>query len=260
MEQKGKVVVVTGAAQGLGRGIALAFMNEGSDLALIDVKQEKLEEVAQEIKTHGNRVVTCAVDVSSSQQVNEGFKKITTELGRIDILVNNAGILRRALVEDADDAHWNFMLGVNLMGAVYCSRAAIPFMKRNGGSIINCSSILGTFPNTASAAYGIAKQGIILLTRVMAAELAPYGIRVNAYCPGVANTEFAADVIATRGAEKLEQIALKKFGEPEDIADVVVFLASNKARYITGQTIAVDGGMWVTQTPGRRWKEVAERN
>jgi 3-oxoacyl-[acyl-carrier protein] reductase len=249
----GQVVVVTGAAQGIGRAIALGFAGEGAAVGLIDIKADKLQSVANEIAGRGGSVIACRGDVSSANDMELAFGRIVQSFGRIDVLVNNAGALERALVEESTDEHWYRMLGVNLLGAVVCSRLAIPVMKRTGGSIINCSSILASFPNTASAAYGVAKLGIVLLTRVMAAELAPYKIRVNCYAPGVANTDFAADVIRERGAQKLEQIAMRRFGEPEDIAKVVLFLASEEAGYITGQCIAVDGGMWVTQTPTRTW-------
>lgn len=253
---KGKVAVVTGGAQGIGRAIALRFAQAGADVAIFDVNSRHFERVTAEVKSLGVRAISALVDVSDSRQVSEAIDRVGHEFGRLDVLVNNAGVMDRALVEQSSDEHWDRMLGVNLLGPVYCSRAAIPWLKKNGGSIINCSSILGTFPNTASAAYGTAKLGVTLLTKVMGAELAPHGIRVNAYAPGVANTEFAADVIKQRGAEKVKQIALNRFGEPEDIASVVFFLASPEAAYVTGQTIAVDGGMWITQTPTRTWSNL----
>jgi len=255
---EGKVVIITGAAQGIGRGIAIRMAQAGADLALFDLKYEGLKDVKQEIENFGVNCFIKGVDVSDEVNIKEAIKEAASEFGRIDILINNAGYLERALVEDSTKLHWDNMLGVNLLGAVYGSQAAIPYLQKNstGGSIINCSSILATFPNTRSAAYGIAKYGINILTRVLAAELAPYNIRVNAYSPGVANTEFAADVIANRANEKLDQIALHRFGEPEDIANLILFLVSDQASYITGQTIAIDGGMWTTQTPGKRWKEV----
>ncbi len=253
---KDKVVVITGAAQGIGSATAMKFASMGAKLALIDIKEDGLKNTKSSIEANNGVANSYKCDIASSKDVNSVFESIARDFGTIDVLVNNAGVLRRAYVEEADDAHWDFMISVNLLGPVYCSRAAIPLMKKNGGAIINCSSILGTFPNTGSAAYGVAKQGIILLTRVMAAELAPYGIRVNAYSPGVADTEFAADVIKNRGDQKLEQIALKRFGEPDDIAELIAFLASDQSSYVTGQTIAIDGGMWITQKPASRWKEV----
>jgi NAD(P)-dependent dehydrogenase (short-subunit alcohol dehydrogenase family) len=253
---KDKVVVITGAAQGIGSATAMKFASMGAKLALIDIKEDGLKNTKSSIEANNGVANSYKCDIASSKDVNSVFESIARDFGTIDVLVNNAGVLRRAYVEEADDAHWDFMISVNLLGPVYCSRAAIPLMKKNGGAIINCSSILGTFPNTGSAAYGVAKQGIILLTRVMSAELAPYGIRVNAYSPGVADTEFAADVIKNRGDQKLEQIALKRFGEPDDIAELIAFLASDQSSYVTGQTIAIDGGMWITQKPASRWKEV----
>ena len=168
-------------------------------------------------------------------------------------MINNAGVLHKSLVEESTDDHWKLMIGVNLMGAVYCTRAAIPYMKESGGCIINVSSILGHFPNTGSAAYGVAKGGITILTRVLAAELAPYKIRVNAYSPGVINTPMAEYVIKNRAESKLKEIALRKFAEPRDIFNLVKFLCSEESDYITGQTIGIDGGIWITQTPTACW-------
>jgi len=260
MEFKGKVVVITGGAQGIGQATALAFAREGASVCLIDLKTDRMADTLEKVKFFGGTGIACHADVSSKAEVDSAIAQALKRFDRIDVLVNNAGVLKRALVEETTKEHWDLMLGVNLLGVVYCSQAVLPTMKKTGGAIINCSSILGTFPNTGSAAYGIAKQGVSLLTRVMAAELAPYSIRVNCYSPGVANTEFAADVITNRGAEKVQQIALHRFGEPEDLADVILFLASDKARYVTGQTLGVDGGMWVTQTPTKTWKEVLPKN
>ena len=147
------------------------------------------------------------------------------------------------------------MIGVNLMGPMYCTRAAVPYMKEHGGNIINVASILATFPNTGSGAYGAAKAGMIVLTRVWAAELAPYNIRVNCYAPGVLNTPMAEDVIKNRAESKLSQIPLRRFGETDDVFDLVSFFCSQQASYITGQTIGLDGGIWATQTPTAAWKK-----
>lgn len=252
---KDKVVIITGAAQGIGRCLASNFSSRGAKVGLIDLNEEGLKEVSKEIKTFKNNVSYEVVDVSSSEQVNASINRIAeTFNGRVDIMLNNAGLLRRCSVEESTDDHWNLMIGVNLMGAVYCSRAVIPYMKKNNaGAIVNVSSILGRFPNTYSAAYGVAKQGISLLTKVMAAELAPYNIRVNAYAPGVADTPMASDIVKNRPEPKLQQIALKRFAKPQDIANLAMFLSSENAGYITGETIAIDGGMWITQRPTATW-------
>lgn len=255
MEFTDKVAIVTGGARGIGRAVAMEFARCGAKVALMDLKASDMEGTVSEIAALGAEVMAVAADVSSKEQVDAAIQQIINRFGRVDVLVNNAGYMERATVEESTPDHWQRMLNINLVGPVYCSQAVIPTMKKTGGAIINCASILGTFPNTASAAYGAAKLGVVLLTRVMAAELAPYGIRVNCYSPGVANTAFAADVIKNRGASKVKQIALHRFGEPEDLAKVIRFFASDDAGYVTGQTIAIDGGMWVTQTPTKMWPE-----
>jgi NAD(P)-dependent dehydrogenase (short-subunit alcohol dehydrogenase family) len=253
-EFEDKVIVITGASQGIGRKHALGFSELGAIVCLLDINEPGLKKVQEEIANSNNKKsFLFIVDVSDSQQVDQAVNEIGKQFGRIDILINNAGILKKSLVAEASDEHWKLMLGVNLMGAVYCSRAVIPFMKENGGSIINVSSILGHFPNTGSAAYGVAKGGVSILTRVLAAELAPYNIRVNAYSPGVVNTPMAEYVIKNRAESKLKQIALRRFAEPKDIFDLVKFLTSSAGSYLTGQTIGIDGGIWITQTPTATW-------
>lgn len=254
-EFKDKVIVVTGASQGVGKTLAERFFREeGAMLGLLDIKADALKEVAEELDPSGKRVAWCKADVSSSEDVRQAIAAIGEKFGRIDILINNAGLLHPSTIEDSTVEHMDLMVGVNLLGPMYCTNAAVPYMKGGGGSIINVASILATFPNTGSGAYGAAKAGVITLTRVWAAELAPYGIRVNCYAPGVVNTEMAADVIQNRAEQKLQQIALRKFAETDDIYDLVYFYCSEKAHYITGQCIGIDGGIWITQRPTGTWK------
>ena len=251
---KEKVVVVTGAGQGAGKKLATRFYEEGASVCLLDLNGENLEKVVQEVSPEAGRFVPYTVDVSSSEQVTKAIDEIGKRLGKIDILINNAGVLHKGMIETATDAHLQLMVNVNLMGPMYCTRAAIPYMKHRDANIINVASILATFPNTGSGAYGAAKAGMILLTRVWAAELAPYGIRVNCYAPGVLNTPMAEDVIKNRAESKLSQIPLRRFGETDDVFDLVSFFCSKQASYITGQTIGLDGGIWATQTPTAAWK------
>lgn len=253
-EYSNKIVVITGASQGIGRELAVGFSRMGAVVCLLDIKEDGLKAVNKEINEENGRSFAYITDVSDSQQVNNTINSIGRQFGEINILINNAGILQKSLVEESSDEHWKLMIGVNLMGAVYCTRAAIPYMKKKGGNIINASSILGHFPNTGSSAYGIAKGGVSILTRVLAAELAPYNIRVNAFSPGVVNTPMAEYVIKNRAESKLKEIALRRFAEPRDIFNLVKFLCSEEASYITGQTIAIDGGIWITQTPTATWK------
>ncbi len=249
-----KVIVITGAGQGAGKQLALRFYQEGACVCLLDLNGENLKAVMEELQPDKERFAIFPTDVSDSKQVTDAINAIGGQFGRIDILINNAGVLHKGMIEDSTDEHIQLMVGVNLFGPMYCTRAAVPFMKGAGGNIINVASILATFPNTGSGAYGAAKAGMILLTRVWAAELAPYNIRVNCYAPGVLNTPMAEDVIKNRAESKLCQIPLRRFGETDDAFDLVRFFCSEQASYITGQTIGLDGGIWATQTPTAAWK------
>ncbi len=249
-----QVAVITGAGQGAGKKLATRFYEEGAIVCLLDLNGANLEKVVEEVKPQKDRFVTYTVDVSNSSQVTAAIEDIGRKFGKINILINNAGVLHKGMIETSSDDHIQLMIGVNLMGPMYCTRAAVPYMKENGGNIINVASILATFPNTGSGAYGAAKAGMIILTRVWAAELAPYNIRVNCYAPGVLNTPMAEDVIKHRAESKLSQIPLRRFGETDDAFNLVSFFCSEEASYITGQTIGLDGGIWATQTPTAAWK------
>lgn len=250
-----QIVVITGAGQGAGKGLSKRFYEEGAVVCLLDVNGPNLTAVTEEMKPEPDRFAAYTVDVSDSAQVTKAIDEIGKRFGKIDILINNAGVLHKGMIETATDEHLRLMVDVNLMGPMYCTRACIPYMKENGGNIVNVASILATFPNTGSGAYGAAKAGMIILTRVWAAELAPYRIRVNCYAPGVLNTPMAEDVIKNRAESKLCQIPLRRFGETDDAFDLVSFFCSDQASYITGQTIGLDGGIWATQTPTAAWKQ-----
>ena len=249
-----QVAVITGAGQGAGKKLATRFYEEGAIVCLLDLNGKNLASVVEEVKPDEDRFVTYTADVSNSSQVTAVMEDIGRWFGKIDILINNAGVLHKGMIETSSDDHIQLMIGVNLMGPMYCTRAAVPYMKEKGGNIINVASILATFPNTGSGAYGAAKAGMIVLTRVWAAELAPYNIRVNCYAPGVLNTPMAEDVIKNRAESKLCQIPLRRFGETDDAFNLVSFFCSEEASYITGQTIGLDGGIWATQTPTAAWK------
>ena len=248
-----QVAVITGAGQGAGKKLATRFYEEGAIVCLLDLNGKNLASVVEEVKPDEDRFVTYTADVSNSSQVTAVMEDIGRRFGKIDILINNAGVLHKGMIETSSDDHIQLMIGVNLMGPMYCTRAAVPYMKEKGGNIINVASILATFPNTGSGAYGAAKAGMIVLTRVWAAELAPYNIRVNCYAPGVLNTPMAEDVIKNRAESKLCQIPLRRFGETDDAFNLVSFFCSEEASYITGQTIGLDGGIWATQTPTAAW-------
>lgn len=254
---KDKVVIVTGAGQGQGECLAKNFYVSGANVALLDLNAEALNRVVESVRPElADRFQAYPCNVSDSAQVTSIIKQIGKHFGHIDILCNNAGILHKSMIESSTDEHINLMVDVNLKGPMFCTRAVVPYMKKAGGNILNVASILATFPNTGSGAYGAAKSGMILLTRVWAAELAPYGIRVNCYAPGVVNTPMAAEIFQQHREEsKLAQIALRRFGEVEDVFNLVSFLCSEEASYLTGQCIGIDGGIWVTQTPTAAWKK-----
>lgn len=250
------VAVVTGAGQGIGRAVALRFAAGGYGVVAVDRNRTTAAETAQLAGVWGARVAALECDVAERTQVRAAFRRIDEEYGRIDVLVNNAGVFLRETIERSTDEVIDTTIGVNLRGVLDCSRAAIPIMKRHpGGCIINAASILGDFPDVGLGVYGMTKAAVALLTRVLAAELAPYGIRCNAYQPAMTDTPMVHHIIEERPDDKLAQIPLRQFGKPEQIADLCWFLASKQAEYITGQVVPCDGGIWTVQRPMKAWEE-----
>jgi len=241
---EGKVALITGAGQGIGREIALSFAREGAHLALFDCDAAAIEKVGAEASALGRRVVTAVVDVRNSSQVEESVNKIIDSLGQIDILINNAGITRDNFFLRMREEDWDTVIAVNLKGAYNMIKAvARPMLKRRAGRIINIASIIGLIGNAGQANYAASKAGIIGLTKSVAKELASRGITANAIAPGFIQTRMT-DVLPEEVKQRMLQgIPLGRFGTPEDVAKVALFLASNLAEYITGQVIVVDGGM-----------------
>ncbi|MBR2809420.1 MAG: SDR family oxidoreductase [Erysipelotrichaceae bacterium] len=256
-EFEGKVVIVTGAGQGQGEHLARRFHECGCKVALMDLNGEALNALVAEVKPADEyEFKAYPVNVANSAEVTNAIDDFGKHWGRVDILVNNAGVLHKGMIETSTDDHINLMIDVNLKGPMYCVRAAVPYMKEHGGNILNVASILATFPNTGAGAYGSAKAGLIVLTRVWAAELAPYGIRVNCYAPGTIKTPMMSEIVAQHREEsKLQQIPMREFGEVEDTFKLVSFFCSEQAHYVNGQTIGLDGGIWATQTPTAAWKK-----
>ena len=241
-----KTVIVTGAASGIGRAIAQRFAAEGASVVVNDVNAQGAEAVAQAIAAAGGTALALPADVSSQPQVDSLFEQTLARFGAIDVLVNNAGLTsteRHFL--DADLDWWNRIIAVNLSGVFHCAFRAAQLMARaQGGVILNMSSGGATHAHRGNAAYDAAKGGIEALTRAMALDLAPYRIRVNGLVPGSIDTHgMPAELKRTRG----EIIPLGRVGESDDLAGPAVFLASDDARYITGQFIVVDGGMLAQQ-------------
>ncbi len=249
-ENERKVIVVTGGGQGIGRAICLHFAARDFNVAVVDKNKDTAEETANLGKLEGVDARCFVCDLTDRASVRQAFQEIDKAFGRIDVLVNNAGVFIRETLERSTDEVIDLLIGVNLKGLLDCTRAAVPIMKRRkGGSIVNACSILGAFPDIGLGVYGATKSAVGLLTRVMACEFAPYGIRVNAYQPAVTDTPMVHHIIVERPEPKLAQIPLRRFGEPSQIAKLVWFLASEEADYITGQVIPCDGGIWAIQRP-----------
>jgi len=260
---KGKIAIVTGASQGIGRCIAKMFAGEGASVALCARSFEKLEEVKIKIERAGGRALTIRTDMRNRTQVKNMVKKIINEFGSIDILVNNAGLpMFGYAVDDPDpgaEKRYQDIMETNLRGYWYAARFVVPFMKKhNRGSIVNIASVRGYSGSPNDSAYCVAKGGVRLLTRSLAVELAPYNIRVNTISPGAIQVKLGHWVLFRYGEEalKIYQNKYKDFndlalklnqplritGKPEDVAYAAVYFASNEARFITGADLTVDGG------------------
>ena len=240
----GRSAVVTGAGAGIGREIALTLARAGAALAVCDVVREPAEAVAADINGAGGSARAYAVDVSDSAQVNATCDAVVAELGGLDILVNNAGITRDTLMLRMSDDDFDRVLGVNLRGAFFFTRAAArPMMKARWGRIINIASVIGQMGNAGQANYAAAKAGLIGLTKSAARELAARNITVNAVAPGFIATAMTEKLDAATREAYVNALPLKRAGTPADVAGTCLFLASSLADYITGQVIRVDGGM-----------------
>ena len=247
---KGRVALVTGAARGIGRAVALELAAHGADIAVNDYALEKeAHEVVELIEAQGRRARVYLADVSRKEQVLEMVSAIKNEFGRIDILINNVGIspkhkgVKKPIYE-MDPEEWEKVIRVNLNGAFYCTRYIAPLMiEKKWGRIVNVSSLAGrVYSPVPGAHYSASKAGMLGLTRVCAAELAPFNILVNAVAPGRMETAMKNEVADEVNQESLRTIPLGKFGRPEDVAKVVCFLASDENRYVVGATIDINGG------------------
>ena len=245
MSLNGKTALVTGASRGIGRAIALRLAEDGANVAVIYAgSADKAEAVVNEITALGVNAKAYRCNVADSAAVNETVKAVTNDLGKIDILVNNAGITRDGLMLRMKDEDFDAVLDTNLKGAFNMIRACYSgFIRKKSGRIINISSVSGILGNAGQANYAASKAGVIGLTKTMARELGSRGITVNAIAPGFVDTEMTEVLSEELKENACKQIILGRFGKPEDIANAVVFLASDKADYITGQVISVDGGM-----------------
>jgi 3-oxoacyl-[acyl-carrier protein] reductase len=243
--EQGRVAIVTGGGRGIGRAIADRLAGKGANLAISYRSNEiAAEEAAQKVRAAGVRCELFKGDVSSPEDVEALFTGVRDAFGRVDILVNNAGITRDNLVMRMNEGEFDDVLRTNLRGTYLCTRAALrPMIRARWGRIVNVSSVVGLVGNAGQANYAASKAGIIGLTKSVAREVAQRSITVNAVAPGYVETELTGGLPEKVKEQIREQIPAGRFGEPEEVAEVVAFLVAEEAGYVTGQTIAVDGGM-----------------
>jgi 3-oxoacyl-[acyl-carrier protein] reductase len=246
MRLEGKNALVTGAAQGIGKYIALGMAREGANVAIADVNIESAQNTSQEVSASGLKSIAIKLDVSKQDEVTDVFGTFIKEFGTLDILVNNAGITKDTVLLRMKEADWDAVLNINLKGSFLCSKEAIKIMSRQrSGKIINISSVVAFTGNPGQANYSSSKAGLVGLTKTIAKEYASRGIRANAVAPGfiqTAMTDILSDEVKT---EMKKAIPLGQFGTPEDVTNAVIFLASKEADYITGQVIHINGGMYM---------------
>ncbi|MDO8885354.1 3-oxoacyl-[acyl-carrier-protein] reductase [Candidatus Oleimmundimicrobium sp.] len=245
MTFKNKVALVTGSTKGIGKEICLKFAELGADIVVNARSSEvEAEPLINKIKNLGRKAIFIQADVSVFDEASSLIEQAIQKMGKVDILINNAGITRDNLIIRMKEDEWDSVLNVNLKGTFNCIKAVSRHMiKRREGVIINLSSVVGLIGNAGQANYSASKAGVIALTKTVAKEFASRGIRANAVAPGFIQTKMTERLSDEVKNKVLENIPLAKFGSPRDVANVVAFLASDDARYITGQVISVDGGM-----------------
>ena len=242
---EGKVALVTGAARGIGKAIALRFASEGADIAFTDLAiDDNGRATEEEIRALGVRVKGYASNAANFDEAHKTVEEVVKDFGGLDILVNNAGITKDGLMLRMSEAQWDAVIAVNLKSAFNFVHACVPvMMRRRGGSIINMASVVGVHGNAGQANYAASKAGMIALAKSVAQEMGPKGIRANAIAPGFIETAMTEALPDSVREEWKKKIPLRRGGTPDDVADVAVFLASKLSSYISGQVIQVDGGM-----------------
>lgn len=251
----GRVVGITGAAGIAGIGFALAkkFLESGADVFICDLNEEALTSAKEALKPFGD-VGIYRADVSKEGDVKAMFEAAYKTYGKLDVFISNAGIYPQKPVCEMTEAQWDTVMNVNLKSVFLCAREAFHYMREKGGVIINAASYASLMASAGSGAYAASKAAVYSLTKTLAAELAPYKIRVNGFIPGVIATGMTKGVIDEKRDELEQAIALHRLGEPEDVANAVAFLASDEASYLTGTFIEISGGKLCVQNPHMPWK------
>ncbi|MGQ9508879.1 MAG: 3-oxoacyl-[acyl-carrier-protein] reductase [Thermodesulfobacteriota bacterium] len=246
MELLGKVALVTGSGQGIGKAIALLLAEKGADIVVSDINLEKAQETAKEIEEKGRRAMALKVDVADSEEVERMVETIIEKFSHIDILVNNAGITRDKLLLRMSVEDWDAVLDVNLKGVFNCTKSVIKYMsKQKRGKIVNIASVVGLMGNVGQANYSASKAGVIGFTKTVAREFAQRGININAIAPGYIKTPMTEVLPEKVKEELMKLIPMGRLGQPEDVAQAVLFLVSEASSYVTGQVLNVNGGIYM---------------
>ena len=253
MKDESKVAIITGGTRGIGFGISERLARDGFKVLLVfHSNEEEANRAKNLIKQITDSVEIIKADISKTKETERVVQFAKNLWKRIDILVNNAGIFDYAFLEEMSEDFWNKMIESNLKSMVLMTKAVIPYMKENNwGRVVNATSIAGSFGDVGLTAYACSKAAANIFTTIMSGELGPYGITVNAYAPGIIETDMTRDMIQSRGDVQVRQLSLGYFGTPKDVASLVGFLCSEQAGYITGQIIGVDGGMCKNQNAYR---------
>ena len=240
------MALVTGAAQGIGKAVALLLARNGADIVVSDINLEKAEETAKEVQPLGRKALAVKVDVAKLDDVEKMVEAILAQFGKVDILVNNAGIARDKLILRMTEEDWDAVLNINLKGTFNCTKAVVRHMsKQRSGKIVNIASVVGEMGNAGQGNYAASKAGVIGFTKTIAREFAQRGINVNAIAPGYIETPMT-DALPEKAKEELKRlIPMDRLGKPEDVAEAVLFLVSESANYITGQVLNVNGGIYM---------------